>query len=286
MKHSFRTGVFTLLLFLSPLIYFTTIKRTKGFSYHKIHSHHAYNPRWDFGLPTQTQEKLLDQIATQSFTLLGSGKDCYAFVSEDGEIVVKFFKQKHMKTRYLLNYLPFSIRVKALHQEVLNRHQARRSSLYQSYQIAYERLQEETGVLYLHLTKTTSLKRAIHLQTKKGKRLTLKLDDMEFMVQKRATPIFDEIDAHPEQGEAIITSIIELIKSRKGKGIGDHDVNCEKNLGLYEGKAFQIDVGEFYPAVPTPVTKKELQEATLDLRFFLEKNHPHLIPSLDKAILS
>lgn len=284
MKHSFRTGVFALLLFLCPLIYFTTIKRTKGFSYPKIHSHHPYDPRWDFGPPNQAQEKLLDQIAAQPFTLLGSGKECYAFVSEDGEIVVKFFKQKHMKTRYLINYLPLSKSLKAPHQEILNRHQARRNTLYQSYQIAYERLQEETGVLYLHLTKTTFLKRAIHLQTKKGKRLTLKLDDMEFMVQKRATPIFDEINAHPEQGEAIITSIIELIKSRKGKGIGDHDINCERNLGLYEGKAFQIDVGEFYPTVPTPVTQEELQEATLDLRFFLEKNHPHLIPSLDRVI--
>lgn len=176
--------------------------------------------------------------------------------------------------------------MKALHQEVVNRHHFRRQALYQSYQIAYERLQEETGVEYLHLTKTRYLKKAIHLKTKNGKTLTLKLDDIEFMVQKRATPIFEEINAHPEQGEKIIASIIALIKSRKKKGFGDNDINCEKNLGIYNGKAFQIDVGEFYLIFPQPVQKEELVKATLDLRFFLEKNHPHLITSLDKAINS
>lgn len=286
MKRSIRYGAVALLLFLMTLVYVTIIKRTKGFCYSKIHSRHSYDPRWDFGPPNPEQEKLFEQITEQPFILLGSGKECYAFVSEDGEIVVKFFKQKHMKTRYLLNYVPLSKTMKALHQETINRHRVRRQTLYQSYQIAYERLQKETGVVYLHLTKTKSLKKPIHLRTKQGKHLTLKLDDMEFMVQRRATPIFDEIISHPEQGEQIISSIVDLIKSRKKKGIGDNDINCERNLGIYHEKAFQIDVGEFYPMRPEPVSQEELHEATLDLRFFLEKNHPHLIRSLDKAINS
>lgn len=286
MKRHLRYGSIALLLFLVTLTYVTSIKRTKGFCYAKIHSRYSYDPRWDFGSPNPTQKQILTQISKQPFTLLGSGKECYAFVSEDGEFVIKFFKQKHMKTQYLLNYIPLPKPMKAMHQEVINRHYFRRQALYQSYQIAYERLQEETGVEYLHLTKTKYLQKAIHLKTKNGKTLTLKLDDMEFMVQKRATPIFDEINTHPEQGEKIIASIIDLIKSRKGKGIGDNDINCEKNLGIYNGKAFQIDVGEFYPTFPLPVKKEELVKATLDLRFFLEKNHPHLISSLDKAINS
>lgn len=284
MTRSIRYGALALFLFLMALVYVTTIQRTKGFSFNKIHSHHCYDPKWDFGPPHPEQEKLLKQIGEQPFTLLGSGKECYAFVSEDGEIVVKFFKQKHMKTRYLLNYLPLTKSMRAFHNETIHRHKARRQSLYQSYQIAYEKLQDETGVIYLHLTKTKYLKKTIHLRSKQGKPLTLNLDDMEFMVQRRATPIFDEINAHPENGERIITSIVDLIKARKEKGIGDNDINCERNLGIYQGKAFQIDVGEFYPMYPEPVTTKELHEATLDLRFFLERNHPQLITSLDKAI--
>ena len=284
MKKSLHYRTAILLVFLIAFFYVNCIKRTKGFCYAKIHSKHDYDPKWDFGPPNDDQEKLLERIGRESFTLLGSGKECYAFVSEDGEIIVKFFKQKHMKTNYLLNYLPLSKGVKSIHFETVNKHHAKRKALYQSCQIAYEQLPSLTGVEYLHLTKTKYLKQTIHLKTKKGKKLTLKLDDMEFLVQKRATPIFEEINAHPEDGEKIITSIIDLIKTRRERGIGDSDINCERNLGIYQGKAFQIDIGEFYPTYSGLPTQEELYQATLDLRFFLENNHPHLISSLDQAI--
>ncbi|QVL56806.1 MAG: hypothetical protein KFB93_05325 [Simkaniaceae bacterium] len=284
MKRYFAYAAVALAFFLCTLTYFTCIKRTKGFCYTKIHSRYGYNDRWDFGTPTKSQEKLLDQIAEQPFSLLGSGKECYAFVSADGEIVVKFFKQKHLRTQYILNYLPVPKVIQALRNETLNRHTVKRKALYQSYQIAYERLPEETGVLYLHLTKTKYLKRAIHIKTPKGKNLTLKLDDMEFMVQKRAYSIFDEIIAHPENGKKTINSILQLIAKRNKKGIGDNDINCERNLGILEGKAIQIDVGEFYPALPKQVTKKELRRATLDLQTFLDENHPELASYLESQV--
>lgn len=284
MKRYFIYASIALSIFLCSLIYFTSIKRTKGFCYTKIHSRYGYNPRWDFGPPTKDQKELLDQIVDQSFSLLGSGKECYAFVSADGEIVVKFFKQKHMRTQYILNYLPVPKVVQALRNEALNRHKVRRKALFQSYQIAYERLREETGILYLHLTKTKYLKRAIHLKTPQGRTLTLKLDDMEFMVQKRAYSIFDEMKAHPEKSKEIITSILQLISRRNTKGIGDNDINCERNLGILDGKAIQIDVGEFYPSVFKPLSKKELSTATYDLQEFLEENQPELVSYLHAQV--
>ncbi|MCB1071683.1 MAG: hypothetical protein KDK96_01125 [Chlamydiia bacterium] len=280
MKRYFAYASIALALFLCTLTYFTCIKRTKGFCYTKIHSRYAYDHRWDFGPPSKSQEALLDHITEQPFTLLGSGKECYAFVSSDGKIVVKFFKQKHMRTQYVLNYLPLSTRTQTLRNVMLNRHRAKRNALYQSYQIAYERLPEETGVLYLHLTKTNYLNQTILLNISDRKSLKLKLDDMEFLVQKRAYSIFDELNAHPEKGEEIISSIVELITNRNKKGVGDNDVNCARNLGIIGGKAVQIDVGEFYPSIPKLEIQDELKQATLDLHTFLEQNHPELVPYL------
>lgn len=273
-----------LLAFLVIFVYFTFFRRVQGFCYHKIHSCHGYNPRWDFGPPSEEQEKLLDKIAAQPFTLLGSGKECYAFVSEDEEIIVKFFKQKHMKTEYLLNHIPLSQELRMIHNETLNRHRDKRARLYQSYQIAYERLPQETAVLYLHLTKTDYLKRTIILMTPKGEKLILKLDDLEFLVQKRVRHIFDYLTVHPEQGKAVICSILDLIVSRSKQGIGDNDINCERNLGLLDGKAVQIDIGEFFPAFPALPSREELITATLDLKAFLEFHNPQLIPFLDQQI--
>ncbi|MBF5059458.1 hypothetical protein [Candidatus Neptunochlamydia vexilliferae] len=275
--------LFLLLLLFIP-VYFTSIKRTKGFSYKKIHSRYAYDSRWDFGPPNEKQRALLEKITKEPFTLLGSGKECYAFMSADGETVIKFFKQKHMKTRYLLNYLPLSKEIKMVRSEMLNRHRAFRNKLYQSYQIAYQKLPEETGVLYLHLTKTKHLKLPIRLEYGNGKRVTLKLDDMEFLVQKRATPILDYLRAHPKKGKEAINAILTLLHTRRGKGVGDNDIDCRKNLGFLDDRAIQIDIGEFFPALPALPNKEDLRLATLDLRAFLEETSPSLVTYLDDQI--
>ncbi|NRA90936.1 MAG: hypothetical protein HRU43_07420 [Simkaniaceae bacterium] len=286
MKKQFLGALVALFIFLSITSCFTFIKRTKGFCYRKIHSLHEYDPRWDFGLPTKEQNALLDQVASQKFYPLGSGKDCYAFVSEDETLVVKFFKQNHMRTRYLLNYLPLSTEIKMIRAEMLNRHQRHRDRLFQSYQIAHERLLDHTGVLYLHLTKSNFIKRPITLFSPIGKKLVLKLDHMEFMIQKRAYPIFEEIQKHPEKAKEIIDGVFEYLTARNARGIGDDDINCEKNLGILEGKIFQIDVGELYPMKKSYPSRKELINATLDLKHQLENHLPKLVPYFESALES
>ncbi|MCB1106684.1 MAG: hypothetical protein KDK76_01140 [Chlamydiia bacterium] len=273
-----------LFIFLFGLIYISCIHRTKGFSCSKIQSRHGYDPRWDFGEPSEKQKIFLDKISKETFTLLGSGKECYAFVSEDGTIVIKFFKQKHMKTQYLLNSLPLSKQLKMIHRECVNRHRHLRERLFQSYQIAYERLQDHSGVLYLHLNKTNYLNQSIKLKTPKGQKFTLKLDNMEFLIQKRGYSIFDTIKASPEKGGEVIDAVLDYLTVRNKRGIGDDDINCERNLGLIDGKAMQIDLGELHFIPSTSPRKEELIQATLDLKAFLETCQPALIPYLEHEI--
>jgi len=286
MKKYILSGAIALGIFLCVLTYVSCIMRTKGFSYKKIHSLYGYDSRWDFGLPNPEQAALLDRVSAQNFSPLGSGKECYAFVSEDGEIVVKFFKQKHMRTRYILNFLPLSKRIRMIRNETLNRHRHRRLHLYQSYQLAHERLQDHSGVLYLHLTKTNYLKKPITLLSSQGKKLVLKLDDMEFLIQKRAHRIFDVLSESPEKGKQTIDAILDYLTLRNERGIGDADINCERNLGILDGKVMQIDIGELYPAVPKSPSRKELTIATLDLKDYLERNHSELVSYLEQSIES
>src|SRR5258706_12163985 len=77
---------------------------------------------WELS-PLSAQEKEnIDKILTEPFSFLGSGGQCYAFVSKDEKYVLKFFKQK-----------------------------ANPCPLFNSCKIAYETLKEETGMLALHL---------------------------------------------------------------------------------------------------------------------------------------
>lgn len=250
MKKCFYGGTFVLIALLAFLTYFSCVKKARGFSYQKIHSRYGYDPRWDFGLPSPDQEKLLDRVASQTFTLFGSGKECYAFVSEDGTLVVKFFKQKHMRTQYILNYFPLSKAIQNVRSETLNRHLAHKNRLYQSYQIAHERLRDNSAVLFIHLTKTKHLKRPICLITPKGKKLVLKLDDMEFLIQKRGDPINDFITAHPEKKEEIVSAVYDYLLLRNELGVGEDDQCPFRNLGLIDDKVMQMDVGKLYPKRP------------------------------------
>jgi hypothetical protein len=276
-------------LFLCLFSYTHFIKRTKGFCIAKILSKHTFNPRWDFGAPSPEQEKLLDQIASEPFTLVGSGKECYAFVNESETLVVKFFKQKHMRTQLILNHLPLGEYQKKLHQETLARRTNHRNRLFSSYQIAYERLKAQTGVLYLHLNKTNNLKRTICLIEPSGKKHRLQLDNLEFLVQKRAYSILDTLTSLMKQNKIdaakdIIVSILDLITTRKKLGIGDDDINCERNLGLFDGKAFQVDVGEFFSTLPSSPIQEDYTSATEDLRLFLTSHYPELASYLKKEI--
>ena len=280
------TKKFTFIIFFSLLvciaIYIVSIKRTKGFCYSKIRSSHPYESRWDFGAPSQSQEALLEKIATQPFSFLGSGKECYAFVSADKNIVVKFFKQNRLKTQQTLSRFPFFKKAQRYQASKLS--SFKRQTLFQNCQTAYEQFPEETGILYLHLTKSKNLKKTLHITLDKSKPLALNLDDMEFIVQKKANLIFDELSAFPEKGKEIISSIVHFIISLKNRGLGDHDINCRKNLGIINETPIQIDIGEIYPLTSKTSIRQELTVATLDLKDFLEKNYPHLAYHLQKEI--
>ena len=57
---------------------------------------------------------------------------------------------------------------------------------------------------------------------------TLKLDDMEFMVQKRGYLIFDELTAHPEKRKEMISSILHLAWTQSASPLANDAQNSLK----------------------------------------------------------
>ncbi len=278
------------LLLLLPLLtltlHFAYFKRTKGFCLKKINSTYAYQPEWDTGPPTPTQQTLLKELSKQTFSYLGSGKECYAFSSEDGKYVLKFFKQKHMKNTHILKNVPF-FREK-IDKKTTRRHTLR-TKTFTSYLLSYHTLPEETGVVYLHLTPSKDLNLNYHFRDHKKRPFSLPLDEMEFLIQKKAIPSFDKIHQLMQkqqirETELALDSIMQLIQKRRAKNIADHDLNCEKNLGFIGLQAIEIDLGEFTLASTLPTLKEEVFEATKDLSTFLQIHYPPLAAYLTKQI--
>ncbi|MDX8430582.1 MAG: hypothetical protein SNF33_02080 [Candidatus Algichlamydia australiensis] len=226
-----------------------SLLQMKGFTVHKIESHHPYQEEWD--VATDLPADKLNQILSQSYHYLASGKECYVFSSDDEQYVIKFFKQKHMDTT--------GLRPKKRRDEL-------RKKTFSSYKIAYERLREETQLLYLHLTKSQHLKRKLHLTDNFHRPFTLDLDQAEFLIQRQGTPLLAYLEDKPEEvRQKMLAKLKIFIQNRIDKGIHDADNNCERNLGVIEGEIFEIDIGEFSLTNEEFDVEKEIYEATKDL---------------------
>lgn len=76
-------------------------KATGGFSVATIQFDLPYNPDWETVHPTEN----LDKIVQQKFTYLAKGARSFAFISEDGNTILKFFKYRYHEPHWALRYL-------------------------------------------------------------------------------------------------------------------------------------------------------------------------------------
>lgn len=209
-----------------------------GFSTAKISSNLSYNVRWAAEEP-QLEE--LEQIFSQPYSYLKSGTQSYAFVSQDGKYVMKFFRFNHLSHHWWDIMRPEKVKKK---QENLEK-------LFGAYKLAYECMKDDAGLLYVHLNKTSHLKRKIEVKDKHGRLFWIDLDQTSFCVQEKAELIFDHLKKILERGdrEALQGAIQEmknLIARRHQKGISDDDHAVTNNFGFVGDRAIQIDIGRLY----------------------------------------
>lgn len=244
-------------LLLIPLLFFGAERlchrATDGFTVAKITTELSYDPKWDTVPP---EKELLSTVLGQPFTYLTKGGQSYVFASEDGYFVLKFFRYPHR--------LPF------VHTHV------DRSRDFLSAKIAYTDLKDETGLIYVHLNPTKTLK-TVTLVDKLGISHPIHLDDYAFVLQRRASPVFISIAKWMEKGEVDkakegLSSLIELIAERAAKGIVDHDPNLSKNFGFLGTRAIEIDIGRF----AREKGSSSLLHKSSDLRYWLSRHYPDL----------
>jgi hypothetical protein len=277
------------LLFLILIIYYVPNfchQKTDGFTISKIQAPIPYYPQW------QENKEELPDVFDQKYNYLDSGGQAYAFASEDGKYVLKFFK-RHLRT------VPLWLRVLPLPETLAAKREAQRVKRerklhrdYESYILAMQYLPEETGLLYLHLNRTLHLKTVAHIVDKIGIEHTIALDKVPFILQKRAINSYAYIESLLENGELekakeAIDSILALIASRSMKGIYDADVSIHRNLGFYEQRAMIIDVGRFklQPTLVEPKAYREhLYKVTRRLSTHLEEMCPQLAEYLDERV--
>lgn len=267
-------------------------RQTDNFSVARIHSTLPYNARWETAPLSEENQQELEAALSQEYRYLACGGQCFAFGSEDGKYVIKFFKHRIRKPySYLLN-LSLPQALDKLVQRKKDKALFKLNRDFLSYKLAYEDLQEETGLLYIHLNKGESLQRSLSIVDKIGIKHKISLDEIEFVVQKQGRLAPSHIHALMEKREFekaryALRAMLETIVSRCKKGFFDEDPQIHRNFGFVGDKPIFIDVGRFVPdsrRKDPAVYSADLLKITHRFRKWLAEAHPELVTILDEEI--
>lgn len=267
-------------------------KQTDEFSLCRLQSAFPSDPNWDTPPLNDSDQFEFKRAIAQQYHYLGSGGQCFAFESEDGQYVIKFFRHKLRKPqRWLLSLPlpePLALKQAKAYNRLLNKHHRD----FNSYKLAYEVLKEETGLICIHLNKTSKIGHHLTVSDKLHIRHQIDLDQTEFILQKKAELVYPSItkmmeEGHIEEAKKSLHAILGLIVSRCQKGIFDEDPRIQCNVGLIGTEAIFIDVGRFKKdeqRSDPEVYMHDLAEINHRFKGWLAENHPSLVPVLEEEM--
>jgi hypothetical protein len=257
--------------------------QTNGFRLEKTRCDSSFSPSWE-----TPPHPLADNVLDQPFFFLGSGVQCYAFLSQDGTTVLKLFKHFHFgPSSKQLAKLPLPSFCENWRNTLLKKRTKRMESIFSSALLAYQELPEQTGVFHLHINPQDKGYPRVILYDKIGIRYAIDLNQTPFLLQKKADLLYSYITDHQEETKGIIDSLFHCITQRTQLGIANNDPKIYSNFGVLDGKVVEIDIGSF---VENPYTKKalfskrELYYETLEFKKWLQGHLPEMSEYFDQKL--
>jgi hypothetical protein len=189
--------------------------------------------------PTDVPDSL-KAILAQPYTYLDRGKQSYAFISQDGQYVLKFFDFHRMQRRAAaetsISEKQEKIRTKRLEQ------------LISGYDTAYRYDREYSGLVFVQLAAHPEVDYHVTVRDRLGVRHSIPLNEVPFVVQKVAVPSRIAVGALLDHGDVAkakdyFHQIIDMYLRGYQKGIFDADHNVMYNTGFAHGKPMRIDLG-------------------------------------------
>lgn len=264
----------------SRLYYYST----DGFAMQHISINLPNNPLWETRSLTHEEKTIIDSLLEQEFKYLGKGCQSYVFSSNDNKYVLKFFKYQRMRDKEWLktfNFLPF---IKNYCDAKNLKKQKKREGVFKSWKLAFDHLSKETGILYVHLNKSNFLNKSVTIIDKVGCKHQVWIDDFQFMIQKKAIMLCDQIDtymANKKEIEALnlLENLVNQILDEYQRGFADNDHALIQNTGVCDGVPLHVDVGQFVFNEEIKNKSFYLQELftkTYKFRKWLNEKYPSL----------
>lgn len=226
----------------------------------------------------------LGAILNQPFRYKAKGCQFYAFESADGEYILKFFKMKHLRPHSFFQNLPLPASLRTKVEDKIARRRERIKALVASSRLVFEKMPEETALLYLHFNKEPLPVTQLTLIDKMGLRHRIPLAGYPFILQKRALTMQEALSqaSSKQEVDAYLDQLRALVIDRCEKGIQDRDRAMAQNIGFlpHEHRACYIDVGQFYTDESLQTNERQAEELLVrrkGLEDWMRKRFPELI---------
>lgn len=187
---------------------------------------------------------ILPPVLQQRFTYLGEGAQVYAFASEDGAYVLKIFKGRHKKSFKISRFLSHLKHPIANCKAQTAEWKVKFADTCRRYEMAFDHLREETGLILLHFQQTatplpvTLLDRSAH---------RVDLSALPFILQKKAILTPEYFRQNPTKHAEAKQALKDFFVRRAQKGFSDPRQTLSINYGFIDDTPIQIDVGKIEP---------------------------------------
>lgn len=225
------------------------------------------------------------ELLSQPYYYYGCGHQCFAFISEDGQTILKFFKYADHAPPSWTAKIPLLNRIKSFRPCRIQYVLWKKERDFKGYMLAFEQFKEESGLLDLHLRPTTCEYPTLTLYDKLSIRHQLDLNKVPFVLQRKAIPAYTQFshwiaNGDIEKARRAITEILSLCSHRISQQIDDYDADFHSNLGFFKESPIYIDPGRFSLS-STPLPSAEFERLKSLLKTWFSKHYPPLVSDVE-----
>jgi hypothetical protein len=238
--------------------------------------------------PEAAVKKQASEILNQRFTYLNHGGQMTVYESQDKKYVLKFFNPRSVIKRNWFQKFNKLRRFNSL-KWITNtyfRKKARMKRFFNRYEMAFQDLREETGLVYVHLDPSTCLAQSVEVVDKEGSLHHLPLKAYPFVLQRKVELTMHHIDRLLKNGDVAgarrsVEQIYDLFLTRTQKGYTDRLQTLYKNYGFIEGRAVQLDIGRIRK-VPELAIYPEMKRIISNISPSIAEPYPELAAVLQE----
>ncbi|NGX56053.1 MAG: hypothetical protein K1060chlam5_00287 [Candidatus Anoxychlamydiales bacterium] len=262
--------VYVVTLKILILLIFLGYIRTDGFSLRLIQKPLVFSNK-----KTENIDEI-SSILDQNFKYLARGRQSFVFVSDDDKYVIKFLNSRRYDVELLKNNV--------FNSKYIKKHYERRKKRFledcRALDLAFDNFRDEAALVYVHPYRTNCFNKTLNFFDKLNRKNSVDLDEVVFILQKKANFIFYEAldKAEDSLKDHLIKDYLNVIEKRAKALVIDSDLDRRhSNYAVLNNKVITIDVGRTYldEKLKEPYFfKKEIIRSTKSLRRYLMKRYP------------